>query len=151
MIVIALLFLAEAPPWRDYVATDTPPTEWLSDHTPHGMDVTPDGKVWINIREPGEKDDYALLAADVYKAQSKPTAYPTAWLRGYHLKNSRTTVRETKWHISVDCSRDTITTTYYVGYKASGEILSQRNMFDTTPIIPGSNGEAYRDFLCPKN
>jgi hypothetical protein len=142
--VFALLLVAAQPA----AELDAPPLDWVTAHAPYGMDVTLDGKVWINTNPVGEKNDYAILANDLYKALSGHSSNPRLWIRGYHLRNPGVTYRETKTLVSIDCVRDTIWIERQIYYKAGGELLASTGPFTSEPVVPGTVGETWRKFAC---
>lgn len=146
MFLVALVFaLAQAEP---DLKLDAPPLDWTTDHAPYGMDVTFDGKVWINTNRTGARDDYAILANDLYKAITGHSSNPRLWIRGYHLRNRGVTYRETKTLVSIDCMRDTIWVERKLYYKADGDLLATTGPFASEPVVPGSIGETWRKAAC---
>lgn len=128
---------------------DAPPLEWVMQRAPYGMDVTLDGKVWINTNRTGARDDYAILANDLYAAVKDHSMHPRLWVRGYHLKNRSVTYRETKQLVWIDCARDTIQLERKFYYSGSGELVASEGPFAADPIVPGSIGESWRKAACP--
>ena len=147
MTVLGALLLLAAEQSTD-AFLDSPPVDWVTAHAPYGMDVTLDGKVWINTNRTGAKDDYAILANDLYKAVTGRSSNPRLWIRGYHFRNRAVTYRETKILVSIDCLRDTIWVERKLFYAAGGELLASTGPFGTEPIVPGSIGETWRDAAC---
>lgn len=148
MILLAGLAVAPwSPPPSDQML-DAPPLEWTAAHSPYGMDVTFDGKVWIDTNKTGARDDYAILANDLYKAISNRSTYPRLWIRGYHIRNRAVTYRETKQLVRIDCTADTITIERRLYYSASGELIRSEGPFASDPVVPGSVGESWRDAAC---
>ena len=145
MLLAALLLVAQAPP---DMKLDAPPLDWVTDHAPYGMDVTFDGKVWINTNRIGARDDYAILANDLYRRSRAIAATRACAIRGYHLKNRDVTYRETKTLVSIDCVRDTIWIERKLYYKAGGDLLASTGPFASEPVVPGSIGESWRKAAC---
>jgi hypothetical protein len=146
MLLAALTLAAQVAP--DDLTLDAPPLDWTTDHAPYGMDVTFDGKVWINTNREGARDDYAILANDLYKALTAHSSNPRLWIRGYHLRNREVTYRETKTLVSIDCVRDTIWIERKLYYKANGDLIASTGPFASEPVVPGSIGESWRKFAC---
>ncbi|MCL6684465.1 surface-adhesin E family protein [Sphingomonas alba] len=147
MILAGLMLIAE-PPAEPLI--DGPPLDWATDHAPFGMDITLDGKLWINTNKVGARDDYAILANDLYRSLTNRSAFPRVWIRGYHRKNSTVTYRETKALVEIDCMADTIRVERRVYYSASGETVGSEGPFAADPIVPGSIGESWRKAACTK-
>ena len=148
MIIIAslLVLLAAEPPAEPLL--DGPPLEWATDRAPYGMDITLDGKLWINTNRTGARDDYAILANDLHKALTTGTDRRRLWVRGYHLKNPDVSYRETKQLVWIDCKRDTIWIERRLEYAASGDLIATTGPFSMEPIVPGSIGESWRKAAC---
>lgn len=127
---------------------DAPPLDWVTQHAPFGMDVTLDGKVWVNTNRIGARDDYAILANDLHRALTSGTAQPRLWIRGYHLRNTKVKYRETKQLVTIDCARDTIWVERKLYYAADGELLATMGPYASEPVVPGSIGEGWRDAVC---
>lgn len=123
-----------------------PPTDWLAANTPHGFDVTLDGNVWMNVDEVGAVDDYAILATDLYG--SRGGIWRKLWVRGYHARNPEVKYRESKHLIQLHCQNNTITVLRQIFYSLDGKIMWERRLQPQDYIIPGSHGEAVRDFAC---
>lgn len=130
-------------------AADTPPLEWITNNAPFGMDITFDGKVWVNTNPVGMTNDYAVLAADLYKVKIANSDYPEVWLRGYHAKNPKVAYRESKLLVAIDCRRDTYFLRKVVRYDSKGEVTESSGPFASEPIIPGSIAESWRAAICP--
>ena len=102
---------------------DGSPVEWMAERAPFGMDITLDRKVWINTNPVGARDDYAILANDLYEAVTLRSVGPRVWVRGYHIKNNRVGYRESKQLVSIDCLQDTVWVQRRILYDASGYVI----------------------------
>lgn len=122
------------------------PGEWLSSRAAkNGMDLTLDGKVWINADSYGDRDDYALAASDLFKATGR---YRQAWVRGYHLRNPDVPYRESKRLIHVDCQARRWSTELVAYYNADGQAIAQSGRTTYEAVIPGTYAETWLDMLC---
>lgn len=144
LLMPVLLAVQPAPEF----ALDAPPLDWVTDHAPYGMDVTLDGKVWINTNPTGARDDYAILANDLYKALTAQSTHPHLWIRGYHRRNQKVTYRETKTLVEIDCARDRLWIERKLYYAADGDVVASSGPFASEPVVPGSIGESWRKFAC---
>lgn len=128
--------------------------DWTSQRAPYGFDITPDLSIWINIAEPGRKDDFAVLADDLRRHEGQ--RWQEFWVRGYHLRNPEVRYRESKTRYRMDCEGRTITTVMRVTYDATGTLLWEwvapsSGTFAYTPVVPGSLGARLFLFACPGN
>lgn len=146
LLFLALLAQVEA---TDPFA-DAPPVEWLQNHTPYGMDITLDGKVWINTNKTGAENDFAILANDLHRALTSESIEPKVWIRGYHRRNPKVSYRETKLLVTINCRWDTLQVERRIFYSASKEAIATEGPFASDPIVPGSIGETWRKAACPK-
>jgi len=122
------------------------PQDWLTRRSAnHGMDLTLDGKVWINSDPYGDRDDYALAASDLFKATGR---YRQAWVRGYHLRNPDVPYRESKRLIHVDCSARRWSTELAAYYDRDGRSINQSGQTAYEAVIPGTYAEAWLEMLC---
>lgn len=88
--ILAVLALLSPLPATAQSATDDLadelslyPKDWLTERSArNGMDVTLDGKIWINADYYGDRDDHALAASDLYGATG---THRRAWVRGITL------------------------------------------------------------------
>jgi nitrous oxidase accessory protein NosD len=147
MSVLAAFLLINAQAAQEPVL-DSPPLDWATDHAPFGMDITFDGKVWINTNKVGARDDYAILANDLYKAITASSSYPRLWVRGYHIRNKGVSYRETKQLIWIDCKADTIRIERRLFYSSTGDVIASEGPFRAEPVVPGSMGESWRKAAC---
>ena len=143
--LLAVLMLRAAPDTEPLL--DGPPLDWAAAHAPYGMDITFDGKVWINTSKVGARDDYAIFANDL-KAITEGNSYPRLWVRGYHLRNKGVSYRETKQLIWVDCRVDTITVERRLFYSPAGDVIGSEGPFAAEPVVLGSAGESLRKAAC---
>lgn len=127
---------------------DGPPMEWLQQNTPFGMDITLDGKVWVNTNRTGAREDYAILGNDLYRSRMALNPYPRIWIRGYHLRNAKVAYRETKQLVNIDCKRDTVWVEKRLYYSAQRELLGSEGPYSAEPIVPGSIGESWKRAAC---
>lgn len=138
------------------VATSAPATaepnawnDWVRDNSPNGKVVTSDGTIWINLYQPGLRDDYSVRAGDLRNARETKDRYPKYWLRGYHLKNIDVKYRETKWLVQLDCKGEKDRTLFSIAYDAAGVTLSQYGEDQTfRVIIPGTYGAELLRLFC---
>ena len=122
------------------------PPEWLTSRSAkHGMDLTLDGKVWINADHYGDRDDYALAASDLFKAAGR---YRQAWVRGYHLRNPDVPYRESKRLIHVDCQTRRWSTELVAYYDGDGRSIDQSGQTAYEAVIPGTYAENWLEMLC---
>lgn len=123
------------------------PKEWIERKAArHGLDITLDGKVWINTDRYGDTDDYAVAASDI--ARSTGLRNRKGWVRGYHLRNAKVAYRESKRQIAVDCAERTWATTIAVFYDAQGRVVRQDGPSFSTPAVPGSYADGWLEMLC---
>lgn len=127
---------------------DGSPVEWMAERAPFGMDITLDRKVWINTNPVGARDDYAILANDLYEAVTLRSVGPRVWVRGYHIKNKRVGYRESKQLVSIDCLQDTVWVQRRILYDASGYVISSDGPFASEYVVPGSVGEVWLRAAC---
>jgi hypothetical protein len=122
--------------------------DWALARAPHGVDVTLDGEVWVNIANPGLRDDYAILARDLKSQEAKP--YPKLWVRGYHKNNPTLPYRESKAQYQFNCKAQTISTETHLTYDAQGNVKSdwRSNRYTSDAIVPGSIGARLYAFVC---
>lgn len=139
------LALAATPAWAQ---TDSPFLNWVHSNSPYGFDLTPDGSIWINIAEPGERDDYAILATDLMAARESKQQSRTIWVRGYHKLNPKVPYRQTKALWRVDCTFKTISRVMWVSYDGNMDTLSEYGATMATPVVPGSYGAEYFRQAC---
>jgi hypothetical protein len=142
---LALIFSIQSAPEP---LLDAPPLDWVTARAPYGMDITLDGKIWVNTNRTGSRDDYAILANDLYKAVTSGTKSPRIWIRGYHLRNAAVKYRETKQLVTINCQRDTIWIERKLFYSSDGEVLATAGPHTSEPVVPGSIGESWRDAVC---
>lgn len=143
---IAVLLLAASAP---VVAEPNAWDDWVRNNSPYGFDVTKDGTIWINLYEPGLKDDYAIRAGDLRNARQTGDQYPKFWIRGYHLKNKDVEYRESKYLMQLDCKGERIRYVLGVRYDASGNLLSEdgeQTSFGV--IIPGTYAAEHHRLFC---
>jgi hypothetical protein len=143
-----LLLLAATAIQSSDLQLDGPSREWLDAHAPYGVDVTLDGKIWVNTNPPGMRDDYAILGKDLQKALDGRSSQPTAWIRGYHIGNPKVSFRETMELVTIDCMKNTIWVQKVLHYSANGELTDQSGPFGSEPVVPGSIGESWRKAVC---
>ena len=144
LVAASSLLAQENPDWM----VDAPPMSWLAENTPFGMDITPDGQVWINVHEIGQTADYAIRAKDVFEAEGQ---HPTAWVRGFHLRDKDVPFRETKTYYSADCKAQTLWQLRWVAYDADGNVFASQGSGSRDYVVPGSLGETYVKLLCRRN
>jgi hypothetical protein len=131
--------VAEPNAWND----------WVRDNSPHGVEVTKDGTIWINLYKTGSRDDYAVRAGDLRNAREAGDQYPKYWIRTYHLKNKDIKYRETKGFFQLDCKGERIRRILGVGYDALGTVLSQWGEETSySIIIPGTLGAEQHRLFC---
>ncbi len=147
--IAALLFAAFTPVVAEANAWD----DWVRDNSPHGFEVTKDGTIWINLFEPGARDDFSVRAGDLRDAREKGSPFIRFWVRGFHLKNKDVAYRESKIFLQLSCNEQKIRSILAVTYGASGNELSREEMEASDSIIvPGTYpAEMHRLFcLVPK-
>jgi hypothetical protein len=147
MIVIIGLALLVAEP-ASQPLLDAPPLDWLTARAPYGMDITFDGKVWVNTNRTGARDDFAILANDFYEAITSGDRHPKIWIRGYHFRNPKVKYRETKQLVSIDCERNTYWVERQLMYSPEGDVLATLGPFGIEPVVPGTVSESWRDAIC---
>lgn len=111
-----------------------------------GMDLTKDGLVWISANKPGQKDDYGILAADLYSQQNNRMR--EVWVRGYHIKNADVQYRTTKTLYRLDCERGKITALRGLEYDAEDELIYEEGIGAPKYISPGTYGDTWRRLAC---
>jgi hypothetical protein len=127
---------------------DSPWLNWVANNSPHGFDITPDGTIWINLSEPGKRDDYAVRAQDLQEARQSKDRMPSFWVRGYHKKNPDVRHRESKARLTLDCARETLSTSLIAYYASEGRFLYQTGYVAPSYIIPGTYGAEYYRLFC---
>ncbi|QNN64336.1 hypothetical protein H9L12_08320 [Sphingomonas rhizophila] len=145
VLVLAALALAQEAATEPQIDG---PLEWAMERAPHGIDITLDGKLWINSNKVGAKDDYAILATDLHRAVTSKSIKPRLWVRGYHRRNPSVNYRESKLLVVIDCTRDTLRIEKRIAYSADGGIVETGGPYRSDPIVPGTNGEAWRKMAC---
>lgn len=124
------------------------PDGWLTS-MPYGFDVTVDSPnliAWVNVAPVGGRDDYGILATDLYSATGQ---YRTVWIRGYHARNPDVKYRETKAKYQFDCTRMELTQLYRVAYRPDRQVLfTEAYPSRTEPVVPGSLGSAWIKLVC---
>jgi hypothetical protein len=137
--------------WRALDDSDNARKDYIEHHAPYGVDITPDGRVWVNLDATGAADDYAMLVDDILKGGQLGA---TVWVRGYHKRNPRVKYRTSMARYAMDCSEPRIQTLNYVTYTADGSVVSsQENRFYAgayRTIVPGSVGETWWKVACRK-
>jgi len=128
--------------------TDSPWLNWVSENSPNGFDITPDGTIWINLAKVGRTDDYAIRAEDLRDGREARNRKPSFWMRGYHKRNSKVSFRETKARLTLDCEAETLSTSTTAYYGADGTLLSRTGYTPTEYIIPGTYGAEYYRLFC---
>lgn len=145
-ILLAAALLGNAPPGD--LIIDGPPPEWTAKIAArYGMDITPDGKVWINADEHGVDADYSILAKDLYKASGQ---YRTVWVRGDHRRDKTVTYRKSMMRITFNCKADSYSLQNRYTYGPDGSIISSTTggAFQYDPVIPGTFGESWFNYVC---
>ena len=143
MMLTIFLFAAMQPEM-----VDGPPTEWLAQNMPYGLDVTRDGKVWIPLAPVGKRDDYAVLGNDYYRIKQALEKRPTVWMRGYHLRNADVSYRETKMLINFDCPSRMYTILRTLRYDADGRVVESIGRSASDYIVPGTHAESWDRTIC---
>jgi len=138
MIPVVSLFLISAQSTPEPIL-GAPALEWVAYRATYGTDITLDGKVWVNTNRTGARDDYVILANDLYKALVVHDPQPRVWVRGYHLRNKSVSYRETKQLIWIDCKRDTIWIERKLFCSASGDLIASTGPFASEPVIPAAS------------
>lgn len=132
-------------------ATVSARKDYIERHAPFGVDITRDGRMWVNLDATGASDDYAMLIDDILK--SGPWG-ATVWVRGYHKRNPRVKYRTSMARYSIDCRDPRIQTLNHVTYSQDGTVISsQENRFYDgayRTIVPGSVGETWWKVACRK-
>lgn len=142
MISLVALILALAQ-------VETALLDWALERGPYGVDVTPDGSVWINVAPLGTRADYAVLADDVRRQESTSPRWRSFWVRGYHRRDPSVRYRESKAQYTINCEDRTISTNMWVAYRADGSTHSTwRGPSASEPIVPGSMGVRFQRIVC---
>lgn len=128
--------------------TGSPYLDWVAANSPNGFDVTPDGSIWINLAQPGQQDDYAILASDLQAARESSERWRSIWVRGYHRRNPKVAYRETKTRFSINCADSQIYRSMSISYDADGDVLQELGMSSSSPVVPGSYGAEYHRQVC---
>ena len=136
---LAVLLIAASPP---------PTAEWIKEHAPYGVDITPDGDSWVNANPVGRSDDYAIRVSDFQRYLDMPSTSPVFWVRGYHARNKTARYRTSKSQINIDCARQTVQVRYWITYRADGTVYSSAHNYSVDPIIPGTDGEQWQKMVC---
>jgi hypothetical protein len=122
------------------------PEGWLeSKSARYGMDITLDGKIWINADHYGDREDYAVAASDLLGATGR---YRKAWVRGYHKRNPDVSYRESKRLVQVNCADRTWFTELTAYYDVEGRAVRQTGRETWSPVIPGTNAENWLRMIC---
>ena len=142
--IIVILLAASAPAG----AKSNTWNDWVRDNSPHGFDVTTDGTIWINLREPGFRDDYAVRAGDLRNAQETQNRQPKFWVRINHIKNGDVPYRETKsWH-QLDCVNEQIKVMFVARFNDKGDQMSGLPEQPFGPIVPGTYNTVFQQLFC---
>lgn len=124
---------------------------WIEDHSPYGIDVYPDGTVWISASEDASGTEYGLQAKDV-KALAGGSGY--VWLLSNHKADKSVPYRTSKSRLHIDCHNKTMRTALTIRYMADGRIHSQER--DNSVLgyfeapVPGSMGELWLELACQR-
>ena len=119
---------------------------WLEEKSArYGMDITLDGKVWINMDPYGDREDYAVGASELLKTSGD---YRKVWIRGYHAKDDRVPYRESKRLFHVGCKSETFSEVLAIFYSADGQIMDQYGPTSFQPVVPGSLAAGWMRFVC---
>lgn len=114
-----------------------------------GLDVTPDGLVWINMNKVGNRSDFAVLGEDFLRNRNPFIRAREVWIRGYHRLDPALKYRTSKALYLVDCDRRTLWRKAEVTYLADGSTYSTDNRSGgTQPVVPGSIGDTWFRFIC---
>lgn len=142
--IVATLLAASAP----VVAEPNAWNDWVRDNSPHGSDVTVDGTIWINLREPGFQDDYAVRAGDLRNARETENRRPKFWVRVNHIRNGDVSYRETKsWH-QLDCVNEQIKVIFVARFNGNGDQISELPEQPFGPIVPSTYNYVFQQLFC---
>lgn len=149
MVRTAVVILGGALALSAPASAQMPPFfDWAAQNSPFGLDITPDGTLWINVATVGQEDDYAIRAEDLFNAQKSTEQYFTFWVRGYHKKNPQVSYRESKARYSIDCRRETIASTMTVLYDSNGRSVGSEGPRGSEYIVPGTYAAEYFRLFC---
>lgn len=130
--------VAEPNAWND----------WVRDNSPHGVDISTDGTIWINLYKPGFRDDYSVRAGDLRKARETEDMQPKFWVRINHIKNGDVSYRETKsWH-QLDCVNEQIKVLFVARFNSNGDQMSVLPEQPFGPIVPGTYNNVFQKLFC---
>ncbi len=121
---------------------------WIEDHSPYGIDVYPDGTVWISASKNGTGTEFGLQAKDV-KALAGGKGF--VWLISNHKLDKSVPYRTTKSRLEIDCRNRAMRTEMTFRYKADGSLHSEhrdRFLGSPEPVIPGTLGELWLELAC---
>ena len=122
------------------------PDGWLAEKAErYGMDITLDGKIWINMDTYGDEVDYSVAASDLLQAQG---TYRTAWIRGYHARDESLPYSESKRLLHLDCRRARFSEELVVYYDGDGKLLESYGPTESRPVVPGSLAAQWMRFIC---
>lgn len=142
--IIAALLAGSAPA----VAEPNAWNDWVRDNSPHGVDVSADGTIWINLYKPGFRDDYSVRAGDLRKARETEDMQPKFWVRINHIKNGDVSYRETKsWH-QLDCVNEQIKVSFVARFNSNGDQMSVLPEQPFGPIVPGTYNNVFQKLFC---
>lgn len=125
------------------------PKGWIEKmSSENGLDITPDGKLWLNADYYGDEVDYGVSAEDVWLASGR---FRKAWVRGYHLRDTSVPYRESMRLVHADCleKRWAVEGVYYYG--ADKKLMDADELVPQwTYVIPRTYAESWFDMICSR-
>lgn len=125
--------------------------EWLDTHSPYGLDLYPDGTIWISAGEGSSGTESGLLAKDV-RALAAGKGY--VWVMENHRADKTVPYRTTKSRIYFDCPDGTMSTQVTIRYMADGKVHGYErdsSIFGRHDApIPGTVGERWMELACQR-
>jgi hypothetical protein len=137
-----------APPQSEFEARITKfPKDWVVRRASrHGLDVTPDGRMWFNADEYGDTVDYGVSADDLWSATGR---FRKAWVRGYHKRDTSVPYRESLQLIHADCATQKWGSEMVVHFDADGKMLDQSSgPWEWEPVVPRTYAETWHSMIC---
>lgn len=146
--VLALVLWSGVANADDDRFPDSPWLNWVAQNSPYGFDVTPDGTIWINLAETGQREDYAIRAQDLQTSRQEHNRKPVFWLRGYYKNNPEVPYRESKGRFTMDCDGETISRSQVTFFKANGDVHSTYGWQPASYIVPGTYAAELQRLFC---
>ena len=143
----ALALLAEGVTFKSDL-DDPALVEWLKTHSPDGVDVYPDGTVWISAGRNGTGAQFGLLARDVKAMKGAKDGY--VWLLSNYQNDKTVKHRRMLERLYVNCKLNNYAITTWLTYGADLRVIDRgkANLYDTFDPVPGTLSEKWLRIAC---